>query len=88
VTETGAVIDVAGLEGTAGELHEGIVVLADRPYVVDVNPRPTTSMVGIAACMEEEIARVLVDASYGKAPASVHLSGRVRFDKDGRLERL
>jgi len=64
------------------------IVLADRPYVVDVNPRPTTSMVGIAACMEEEIARVLVDASYGKAPASVHLSGRVRFVKDGRLERL
>ncbi|EJG07848.1 ATP-grasp fold domain protein, DUF201-type [Methanofollis liminatans DSM 4140] len=63
------------------------IVLADRAYVVDVNPRPTTSMVGIAACMEEEIASVLVNASYGKAPASVQLSGGARFDKDGRVER-
>lgn len=79
-------VQAATLLGCQG--YVGVdIVLADRPYVVDVNPRPTTSMVGIAACMEEEIARVLVDASFGKAPASVHFSGRVRFDKDGRIER-
>ncbi|TAJ44498.1 ATP-grasp domain-containing protein [Methanofollis fontis] len=64
------------------------IVLADRPYVVDVNPRPTTSMAGIAACMEEEIAAILVDASYGKPPERVHFNGRVRFDKDGQVVRL
>lgn len=79
-------VQAATLLGCQG--YAGVdIVLADRPYVVDVNPRPTTSMVGIAACMEEEIARILVDASYGTVPDSVHLSGRVRFDKDGRLER-
>jgi predicted ATP-grasp superfamily ATP-dependent carboligase len=64
------------------------IVLADRPYVVDVNPRITTSIVGIAACMEEEIADVLVSASKGSGPAEVHLKGRVRFDTRGMVERL
>ena len=34
--------------------------------MVDVNPRVTTSVVGIAAVMEEEIADVLVAASRGR----------------------
>ncbi len=64
------------------------VVAGEKIYVVDVNPRPTTSLVGIAAVMEEEIADILVRASHGEALAEVHLSGRVRFDKDGGLHRL
>ena len=61
------------------------VVVADKVYVVDVNPRITTSLVGIAACMEEEIARILVDASHGKPTPPVHLTGKVRFDTSGRI---
>ncbi len=64
------------------------IVLGDRPYVVDVNPRITTSLVGIVACMEEEIADLLMAASRGEGPDAVHLSGRVRFDNQGRVERL
>lgn len=77
-------MNVLGCQGYAGI----DVVVGDRIYVVDVNPRPTTSLVGIAAVMEEEIADILVKASHGEAPAEVHLSGRVRFDKDGGLHRL
>ena len=61
------------------------VVLADKVYVVDVNPRITTSLVGIAACMEEEIATLLVEASHGSAPKEVHLTGKVRFDTHGTV---
>jgi len=61
------------------------MIVADRVYVVDVNPRPTTSIVGIAACMEEEIADILVQASKGGGPDAVHLRGRVKFDKDGNV---
>jgi hypothetical protein len=35
--------------------------------------------------MREEIAHILVAASKGNAPAEVHLSGRVRFDKGGKV---
>ncbi|HQP71888.1 MAG TPA: ATP-utilizing enzyme (ATP-grasp superfamily), partial [Methanoculleus sp.] len=55
---------------------------------LDVNPRPTTSLVGIAAVMKEEIADILIRASYGDARGEVHLSGRVRFDRDGVIHRL
>jgi predicted ATP-grasp superfamily ATP-dependent carboligase len=76
-------VEVLGCQGFAGV----DLVLADRPYVVDVNPRVTTSVVGIAAVMEEEIADVLVRASKGEGPAEVHLAGRVRYGADGSVSR-
>ncbi|MDD2474221.1 MAG: ATP-grasp domain-containing protein, partial [Methanoculleus sp.] len=76
-------LNILGCQGYAGI----DVIVKDRIYVVDVNPRPTTSLVGIAAVMEEEIADILVAASHGKRPTEVHLSGRVRFDTDGRISR-
>ena len=77
-------LNVLGCQGYCGV----DMVLADKPYVVDVNPRITTSLIGIAACMEEEIADLLLSASRGGGPERVHLSGRVRFDNQGRVERL
>ena len=77
-------VQVLGCQGYVGV----DIVLADLPYVVDVNPRITTSIVGIAACMQEEIAEILVQASKGGGPDEVHLRGRARFDSRGRVERL
>ena len=77
-------VTVLGCQGYAGV----DMVVADRPYVVDVNPRITTSVIGIAAVMQEELAQVLVDASHGGGPEEVHLNGRVRFTKDGKVTRL
>ena len=74
-------VEVLGCQGYCGV----DVVVADRVYVVDVNARITTSLVGIAACMEEEIAEILVAASKGEPPVQVHLSGRVKFDKAGKV---
>jgi predicted ATP-grasp superfamily ATP-dependent carboligase len=74
-------VEVLGCQGYCGI----DMVVSDKVYVVDVNPRITTSLVGIAACMEEEIADLLVAASKGQGPAEVHLKGKVRFDKNGRV---
>lgn len=63
------------------------VVVADKIYIVDVNPRITTSIVGIAACMQEEIAEILVAASKGNGPATVHFSGSALFDSHGKVSR-
>jgi tyramine---L-glutamate ligase len=75
------VVEVLGCQGYCGV----DMVVADKPYVVDVNPRITTSLVGIAACMQEEIADLLVAASKGQGPLKVHLHGQVRFDTDGKV---
>jgi hypothetical protein len=77
-------VTVLGCQGYAGV----DMVVGDRIYVVDVNPRITTSIIGIAAVMEEEIAGILVEASQGRGPDAVHLRGRVRFTKDGGVTRL
>jgi predicted ATP-grasp superfamily ATP-dependent carboligase len=78
------VTEVLGCQGYCGV----DVVVADKVYVVDVNPRITTSLVGIAACMEEEIADLLIKASKGDGPAAVHLQGRARFDTNGTVTKL
>ncbi len=77
-------IRVLGCQGYTGV----DVIVADKVYVVDVNPRITTSLVGIAACMEEEIAELLTEASHGRGPEAVHLEGRVRFDTKGNVTKL
>lgn len=72
-------MNVLGCQGYIGV----DMVISDRIYVVDVNPRPTTSLVGICAIMEEEIAEILVESSKGNVPDSVHLNGRVSFNTKG-----
>jgi tyramine---L-glutamate ligase len=76
-------ITVLGCQGYAGV----DVVVADKVYVVDVNPRITTSVTGIAATMEEEIADILVRASKGETPGELHFRGSVTFDAGGRITR-
>ncbi len=77
-------IVVLGCQGYAGV----DLVLGDRPYLVDVNPRVTTSLVGIAAVMQEEVADILVRASKGLKLPQIHLTGRVRYGTDGTVTRL
>ena len=57
------------------------IVLADVPYVVDVNPRPTASLFGISRVMREEIGDLLLKNKFGELPDSVHIEGEYRFSK-------
>jgi predicted ATP-grasp superfamily ATP-dependent carboligase len=77
-------VEVLGCQGYCGI----DMVVGNQIYVVDVNPRITTSLVGIAACMEEEIADILVEASKGGGPDEVHLTGSARYDTQGRVTRV
>ena len=74
-------VKTLGCQGYAGV----DVVVADRVYVVDVNPRITTSIVGITACMSEEIADVLIRASKGETIGELHFSGHACFDASGMV---
>ena len=77
-------VEVLGCQGYCGV----DVVVADKVDVVDVNPRVTTSLVGIAACMQEEIAELLIAASKGNGPKEAHLTGKARFDTNGKVTKL
>jgi len=56
-------------------------VLGERPWAVDVNARPTTSIIGIARVMREEIGELIVTARFGGMPERVHLEGECIFRK-------
>ncbi len=67
-----------GLSGYAGI----DLVVGDLPRVVDVNPRPTTSIVGIAKVMREELADLILRARFGTLPGRVTVEGECEFRKE------
>jgi hypothetical protein len=69
--------NVLGLRGYAGIDF----VLGERPWAVDVNARPTTSIIGIARVMKEQIGDLIVRARFGGLPERVHLEGESIFRK-------
>ena len=58
------------------------MVIGDKPYVVDVNPRPTTSLIGITRVMKAEIADLILSSVFGELPAHVELDGTFTFRKN------
>lgn len=58
------------------------IVLGDKPYVVDVNPRPTTSIIGISRVLEGEIADLILRSGFGELPENVRVRGSFTFKKE------
>ncbi len=57
------------------------IVAGDELYVVDVNPRPTTSLLGITKVIDCEIGDLIIRARFGGLPESIGISGSFRFTK-------
>ncbi|RQW78033.1 MAG: ATP-grasp domain-containing protein [Methanothrix sp.] len=70
-----------GLRGYAGIDF----VVGDLPRAVDVNARPTTSIIGIVRVMKEEIGELMVRARFGGMPESVKIEGEFKFQKSDLL---
>ena len=72
-----------GLRGYAGIDF----VLGDLPRAVDVNARPTTSIIGIAKVMQEEIGELILQARFGELPKRVHVERTTKFRKKDLMSR-
>ncbi|MCX6678491.1 MAG: ATP-grasp domain-containing protein [Methanothrix sp.] len=57
-------------------------VLRERPWAVDVNARPTTSIICIARVIREEIGELIMGARFGGMPKEVHVEGEYVFRKE------
>ena len=63
--------------------YTGVDIVYDgTSYVVDVNPRPTTSVYGICKVMDVEIADLLVKNRLGGLPDSVSIAAEWSFTKE------
>jgi predicted ATP-grasp superfamily ATP-dependent carboligase len=71
-------VRVLGCRGYAGV----DIVLGDRPYVIDVNPRPTSSIIGISRVMEAQIADLILKSRFGDLPDHVEIKGNFTFTKE------
>ena len=69
---------VLGLRGYAGIDF----VVSDLPRIVDVNARPTTSIIGIAKVMREELGDLILRARFGGMPNDIHVVGERIFIKE------
>ncbi len=78
------ILDVArragGMLGCRG-LFGVDIVYGDRPYVVDVNPRVTTALIGLSRVLEDSIADLIMKARFGALPSKVSTKGRFSFTK-------
>jgi predicted ATP-grasp superfamily ATP-dependent carboligase len=57
-------------------------VLGEEPRAVDVNARPTSSIMGIVRVMKEEIGELILRARFGGLPKEVHVVGEYVFRKE------
>ncbi len=75
--------DILGCRGYVGV----DIVAGDELYVVDVNPRPTTSILAIAKVIDHEIGDLIIRAGLGDLPESVGITGTFEFTKEmlGRI---
>jgi predicted ATP-grasp superfamily ATP-dependent carboligase len=79
---------VPGLVGYVGvDLVLGDAADGSADYAVEINPRLTTSYVGLRALAEFNIAEVMLRVAAGEPPHELRWKpGRVRFRPDGTVE--
>jgi predicted ATP-grasp superfamily ATP-dependent carboligase len=77
---------IPGLRGYAGV---DLLLAAGGPVIMEINPRLTTSYVGLRRVVEGNLAAAICAAAQGKLPGEpLPLSGRVRFSPDGAVADL
>jgi hypothetical protein len=57
------------------------IVFSDRPYIVDVNPRPTTSILCVSKVIDQNIAELILKARFGELPEKINVKGHCSFTK-------
>jgi tyramine---L-glutamate ligase len=69
-----------GIDLVLGPAEDG-----SQDYVIEVNPRLTTSYIGLRALAETNLAAAMIDVFEGREPSLKFRAGRVDFTADGRV---
>src|SRR5205823_2257857 len=84
-----AIEAVSGLQGYVGvDLVLGSEAVGSRDWLIEINPRPTTSYVGLRALARLNLAQALVSVVEGKRVCELEWhSAQVMFGPDGTFSR-
>lgn len=80
-----AVRACAAIPGLRGYVGVDLVLNATEPVVIEVNPRLTTSYLGVRAALRENVAALALAACDGRLPAPPRPWRHARFDASGRV---
>jgi len=69
-----------GIDLVLGAADDG-----SRDYVIEVNPRLTTSYIGLRALADTNLAAAMIDVVEGRTPELRFRPGRVEFTAEGRV---
>lgn len=75
-----------GIDGLAGFVGVDLV-LGERDVAIEINPRLTTSYIGLRALCRDNLAAAWLDVLGGKTPTLSWRDGAVTFLADGRIVR-
>jgi predicted ATP-grasp superfamily ATP-dependent carboligase len=70
-----------GVDLILGDAEDG-----SQDYVIEINPRLTTSYVGLRALSNTNLAQAMLDVAQGREPQLNWKPGRVRWSADGVVE--
>ena len=73
------------LPGLRGYVGVDVVLTRSDAVVIEVNPRLTTSYLGVRSAIEENVAALALAACAGKLPAQPTARCRIRFSATGRI---
>jgi len=73
-----AVESIPGLKGCVGV----DVLLADKPYVIEINPRVTTSMIALEMASGLNIGDAALESFLGELPKPPEFKKKIRFRKE------
>jgi tyramine---L-glutamate ligase len=74
-------VGYVGVDLVLGEADDG-----SQDYVIEINPRLTTSYIGLRALSNANLAQAMLDAAYGRTPTFDWKPGRVRWSSEGAIE--
>jgi predicted ATP-grasp superfamily ATP-dependent carboligase len=73
------------LPGLRGYVGVDVVLTRSEAVVIEVNPRLTTSYLGVRSAIEENVAALALAACAGKLPAQPTARRLIRFSATGRI---
>jgi predicted ATP-grasp superfamily ATP-dependent carboligase len=76
---------LAALPGLRGYVGVDLVLTRTEAFVIEVNPRLTTSYLGVRAAIQGNVAAMAMAACDGVLPAAVEVHRPLRFSSSGRI---